>query len=159
MERRSGAPGQGDGHLEKASKEITSLQNEHREITRERERLYGYRDNYLKKRPKKLIKFDDEDYYETPREYLRGLDRYREASQSPEVRAEAEEIIADPDWIYLNETDKRLQDELMRIEAAIRDREQLFGYGKPRMRGGMRGHGMSHMDRGRMWQEMCNRRY
>ena len=156
MELRSGAPGQGDGHLEKLSKEIVALGKQRGEIVKERERIYEYRDNYLKKRPKKLIKLDGEDYYETPREYLRGLDRYREASQRPEVRAEAEEIIADPDWIYLNEADTRLQDEIRRIETAIRDREQLFGYGKPRMRGGR---GVSHMDRGRTWQEMCNRRY
>ena len=44
------------------------------------------------------------------------------------------------------------------------NQQMARGEGKPHMRGGMLPVGSNasppaHMDRGRMWQEMCNRRY
>jgi hypothetical protein len=135
MQLRSGAPGQQGGHLAQLIQEVLELEEEYKNVDRQREQIYDYRVNYLKKRPNKLIKFDSEDYYETPREAVGLLERFR--GMGPAVRAEADAILADPDWIYLNESDERLRLELKRLFDSIGEKRQFIGYGKPRMRGGM----------------------
>jgi hypothetical protein len=137
MQLRSGAPGQQGGHLAQLIQEVLELEEEYKNVSRQREQIFDYRLNYLKKRPNKLIKFDSEEYYETPREGVGLLERFRR--MSPAIRAEADAILADPDWIYLNESDERLRLELKRLFDSIGEKRQFIGYGKPRMRGGMRG--------------------
>ena len=157
MQLRSGAPGQQGGHLAQLIQEVLELEEEYKNVNRQREQIFDYRLNYLKKRPNKLIKFDSEEYYETPREGVGLLERFRR--MSPAIKAEADAILADPDWIYLNESDEKLRLELKRLYDLIGEKRQFIGYGKPRMRRGMVGNGRTYMERGSMWHDMCNRRY
>jgi hypothetical protein len=139
MELRGGPRDNQDDHLTRLAKEVVALYEEHKKVNQERERIYHYRDSYLKKRPKKLINFNAEDYYETPREALGFLERFR--THGPAVKAEVEEILADPEWMYLNEADEKLLNELKRIYDAIGEKRSILGHGRPHAQGNMHGEG------------------
>ena len=160
MELRSGPAGGGgqagdqDDHLTKLAKEIVELNKEHEKIKEERERVFHYRANYLKKRPKKLVVFDAEDYFETPREALGFLERFR--GRNPAMDAEVAEIVADPEWVYLNQADEKLMNELVRIFNDISERRLILGHGRPRATKGSRlvDHAQKHLHNRKMYRNV-----
>ncbi len=133
--------------------------------------------NILKRRPKPWISMsesdmkDDEIYADYDPEVVMGLKRFVN-SPIGVIRREAEAILRSQEWQDLNRIERNirpmlddLSERLFRKGIENHNNQQMArGEGKPGMRGGMSPVGSNasppaHMDRGRMWQDMCNRRY